>query len=152
MSLSAGLCCFLSVSILNVSLQNMLVTLLHDLMSQGEKYKEYRGWCFLGKGLLNLAQGLFHLSIHITIVRRLSVPNLSVGRYVWWWLFGHHVSAATVCHILAEIGFSIVFLDNLMSKYIYHNQLLNIVHALKIQTDDQKYLTVLKAKKMSLVH
>lgn len=59
------------------------------------------------------------------------VPNLSISTYVWWWLFGHCMSAGRVCLILAEIGFSIVFLDNLMSKYVCHNQLLSIVHALK---------------------
>lgn len=41
------------------------------------------------------------------------------------------MSVGTVCHVLAEIGFSTVFLDNLMSKYIYHDQLLSIVHAFK---------------------
>lgn len=45
--------------------------------------------------------------------------------------FGPCMSAGRACLIFAEIGFSIVFLDNLMSKYICHNQLLNIVHVFK---------------------
>lgn len=54
-----------------------------------------------------------------------------LGRCTWQWLFRHRVSAGRVCLILAEIRFSIVFLDNLMSKYIDHAQLLSIAHGFK---------------------
>lgn len=83
----------------------------------------------IGKRLLNLAQGLFHLYSQNNSKK--IIPNLSVSTYVWWWLFGHCVSDGKVCHILAKIGFNIVFLDNLMSKYVCHNQLLSTVHAFK---------------------
>lgn len=64
------------------------------------------------------------------------------------------MSAGRVCLILAEIRFSIVFLDNLMSKYIDHAQLLSIAHGFKNADRWEKIFNSAerKKKKSSLVH
>lgn len=57
------------------------------------------------------------------------------------------MSAGRVCLILAEIRFSIVFLDNLMSKYIDHAQLLSIVHGFKNSDRWEKIFNSAERKK-----